>query len=99
MAKKITPSQVASQCGWGSPDLMEFCADVFEDANFHNICLSMSALAAGAYEVASDAILLERDQVKAGCLTGELQDRRADLYKRLKEAQAANKKAQTPTPR
>ena len=86
MAKKIKPEDVASQFNWDSTDISEFCADVMEDANDHNLAAALRAVNFQQYDLACEFIKLEKDQQEAGELTAELRDRRYALLDRLREA-------------
>ena len=86
MAKKIKPEDVAKQFDWAIDDLTDFCANVLEDANDHNVAATLRAMNCGDYGLARDFIQLEEDQVKAGELTQELYARRNSLLDRLKRA-------------
>lgn len=84
MAKKIKPQEVAAQFKWELADLNDFCADVLEDANDHNVAAALRALAKGDHDLAIDFIKLEKDHEKAGELTPALSHRRDELYDRLR---------------
>lgn len=86
MPKKIKPSEVASQFDWNIADLTDFCADVLEEANDHNTAAALRAINCQNYELAREFIKLEEDQVKAGELTPELNERRNGLLDRLRNA-------------
>ena len=83
---KIKPEAVAAQLKWDIGEATEFCADLLEDSNDHNIAAALRALNAEEYEIAKDFITLEQDQAKAGELTPELNERRTELLERLEEA-------------
>lgn len=85
MPKKIRPQDVAAQFEWDVADITDFCADVFEDANDHNVALALRALNAEDYELACEFIKLEADHAEAKELTPELRKRREELMDRLKE--------------
>ena len=84
MAKTIDPSDVAKQCKWDVADLNDFCADVLEDANDHNIAAALRALAKGDHDLAIEFIKLEKEHEAAGELTPALSHRRDELYDRLR---------------
>jgi len=90
MAKKnssgITPQEVASQFHWDIGKLTDFCSEVLEDANDHNISLALSAVNRDNYDLACEFIQLAKDQAKAGELTPELRDRQHKLLDRLSES-------------
>jgi hypothetical protein len=84
MARKIKPQEVAAQCDWDLAALNDFCADILEDANDHNIAAALRALANGDHDLAIDFIKLEKEHEKAGELTPALSNRRDELYDRLR---------------
>lgn len=84
--KGITPSDVASQENHDIGELTDFCADILEDANDHNIASALRALNAEEYELACEFINLEKDQAAVGELTPELNERRNELLDRLRDA-------------
>lgn len=86
MAKKIRPQDVALQLNYEPPAITDFCADVMEDANDHNLAAALRAVNAMQYDLACEFIQLEKDQEAAGELTTELRDRRYVLLDRLREA-------------
>ena len=86
MAKKIKPQDVATQFGHDATEIADFCADVLEDANDHNIAAALRAVNVQQYELACDFITLEKDHQAAGELTPELNARRQELLERLRKA-------------
>jgi hypothetical protein len=83
MPKKIKPSDISVQVDYDIDAAMDFCAEVLEDLNAHNISYVLDAINRGAYDIAKDLIDLERDQAEAGSLTTELRDRREAILVRL----------------
>lgn len=83
MARKLKPSDVASQLGHDINEITEFAADMLEDANDHNVAAALRALAAGAYDIACDFIKLEKEQDAAGELTQPIREQRELLMDRL----------------
>jgi hypothetical protein len=88
-SKDITPSQVAMQLDWDIGAITDFCANVLEDANDHNVSLALRALNAEDYELAKEFIDLEAAHAEAGELTTELSQKRDELMGRLEEAEGA----------
>jgi len=84
---KIKPQDVASQLKWDIGAITDFCADVLEDANDHNISLALRALNAEDYELAKEFIDLEAAHAEAGELTPELSEKRNELMQKLEEAE------------
>lgn len=89
MPKKIEPKDVAAQEKWDIGELTDFCANVLEDANDHNIAGALRALNAGGYELAKEFIDLESAHAEAGELTPELNEKRRELMERLDETEGA----------
>jgi hypothetical protein len=89
MAKKIEPSDVATQLKWDIGAVTDFCANVLEEVNDHNISLALRALNSEDYELAKDFIDLESAHAAAGELTPELNERRRELMEKLEEAEGA----------
>jgi hypothetical protein len=89
MAKKIEPSDVASQLKWDIGAITDFCANVLEEANDHNVSLALRALNAEDYELAKEFIDLEAAHAEAGELTPELNEKRRELMERLDQAEGA----------
>lgn len=89
MPNKITPQDVAAQLKWDIGGITDFCANVLEDANDHNVSMALRALNAEDYELAKEFIDLEADHVEAGELTPELAERRKELADRLDQAEGA----------
>lgn len=86
MAKKINPEQIAAQFKWDIGEIADFCADVLEDANDHNLAAALRAVNIQEYDLACEFIQIEKEHVAAGHLTTELQERRAKLLDRLQKA-------------
>ena len=61
MARKTKPSTVASQLDWSWETIMQWSADLMEDANFHNISGALEALAYEDYDEAVVEII--KDEV------------------------------------
>jgi hypothetical protein len=87
MTKKIKPSDVAAQLKWDIGAITDFCANVLEDVNDHNISLALRALNAEDYELAKEFIDLESAHAEAGELTPELNERRQELMEKLEVAE------------
>ncbi len=86
MPKKIRPQDVAAQLEWDLGDIADFCSDVMEDANDHNMAAALRAVNAGDHDLACEFIQLEKEHSEAGHFTKELQDRRNELLDRLQQA-------------
>ena len=87
--KKIEPQHVAAQLKWDIGAITDFCANVLEDANDHNVSLALHALNAEDYELAKEFIDLEAAHAEAGELTPELSEQRRELMDRLDKAEGA----------
>lgn len=85
--QKIEPTDVAAQLQWDIGEATEFCANVLEEVNDHNISLALRALNAEAYDLAKEFIDLEEEHAEAGELTSELRDKRNELMDKLEEAE------------
>lgn len=83
MAKEIEPKDVSAQLEFEIGDAIDFCSDVLEDVNAHNVAYVLAAINAGAYEIAKEFVELEKDQEEAGELTDDLRERREVLLERL----------------
>lgn len=83
MPKNIKPSDVSSMVDFDIGEAVDFCAEVLEDVNAHNISYILDAINRGAYDIAKELIDLERDQEDAGELTKELRERREEILGRL----------------
>lgn len=81
--KTLTPSQVSFQVDYDIGAAIDFCSEVLEDVNAHNVSYVLDAINAGAYDIAKELIDLERDQEEAGELTKDLLERREVLLDRL----------------
>ena len=51
--KRITPSNIAYLLEYNEQDLLNFCADVCEEANFHNHAVTLRGLAGETKALAS----------------------------------------------
>lgn len=87
MSKKITPQDVAKQLHWEIDQIADFSAEMFEDANDHNLAAALRAMNVMGFDLACEFIHLEKDHIEAGHLTEELRKRRDQLMDRLKELQ------------
>jgi len=98
MARKseIKPSDVTSQFEFDIAEITDFCADVLEDANDHNVSLALRALNAGDYELSKEFVDLEAAHVEAGELTPELAEKRHELEERLDQAEGAVDESEEP---
>ena len=85
----IEPQDVATQLQWDVGAITDFCANVLEEANDHNISLALRALNAEDYELAKEFIDLEAAHAEAGELTPELDEKRKELMEKLDEAEGA----------
>jgi hypothetical protein len=83
MARKIHPSVISAQVDFDIGAAIDFCSDLLEDVNAHNVSYVLAAINAGAYDLAKEFIELERDQEEAGELTKDLRERREDLLNKL----------------
>lgn len=81
--KTVTPDQVSFQVDYDIGAAIEFCADVLEDVNAHNVSYVLAAINAGAYDLAKEFIELEKDQEEAGEFTKDLRERREALLDKL----------------
>jgi hypothetical protein len=82
----IKPEAVAAQLKWDVSEATEFCADLLEDSNDHNISAALRAINYGEYDLAIEFIKLNKDQDSAGELTPELDARRTELLEKLEGA-------------
>lgn len=87
MARKTRPSTVASQLDYDWEPIMQWSADLMEDANFHGISGALEALAYEDHDTAIEFLQLDKEHHEEGSLTRELMDRRLDLYDKLREHQ------------
>ena len=83
MPRKIKPSEISAQVDFNIDGAIDFCADVLEDVNAHNISYVLDAIGRGAYDIAKELIDLEKDQEEAGELTKDLRERREEILVRL----------------
>ena len=83
----IEPQDVATQLQWDIGAITDFCANVLEEANDHNISLALRALNAEDYDLAKEFIDLEAEHAAAGELTPELDEKRKELMEKLDEAE------------
>lgn len=83
MSKNIKPSDVSSQVDYNIDEAVDFCAEVLEDVNAHNISYVLDAINRRAYDIAKELIDLEKDQEEAGELTKDLRERREEILGRL----------------
>ena len=86
MLKKIKPGDVSAQFKWDIGAIGDFCSDVLEDANDHNVSLALRAVNANEYDLACEFIQLEKEHRAEGHLTEKLSERRQALVARLRKA-------------
>jgi hypothetical protein len=80
----IKPSNVAAQYKWDLGYITEFAAQMFEDANDHEMAYALWALAAGDVGLACEFLKLSAAVDKAGELTPELREKMNRLMDRSK---------------
>lgn len=88
--KALTPSQVSFQVDYDIGAAIDFCSEVLEDVNAHNVSYVLDALNAGAYDLACEFIKLAEEQDEAGELTKDLSDKRQELLAKLEKAEASD---------
>ena len=81
MPGTIKPSDVSAQVDFDINDATDFCADVLEDVNDHQISLALRSVNLGEFELAKSFIDLAAAHQKAGELTPIL----ARIQKKLLE--------------
>lgn len=83
MPKKISPSDISSQVDYDIGEAIDFCGQILEDVNAHNVSYVLDAINRGAYDLAKEFVELEKDQEEAGELTKDLKERRDTLLEKL----------------
>ncbi len=82
---RTKPETIAKQFDWDTQALLDFCANVMEDANDHGVALALSSLVIGDHDLACKFLQVRKEHVEAGGLGGELYQRRAALVQELVE--------------
>lgn len=86
----LRPSSIAMALDYDFGAIRDFAGEMLEAANDHDVALALWSINYGDPELACDFIKASAERDKAGYLTTELMDRRAELLKRYTELQRAH---------